>query len=639
MFGFAGKILFVDLTTKSIRTEPLDIEQQKKYLGGFGACYKLAYELAKPGTDAMAPDNPIVFSAGALAGTNVPGAIKTSAVTKLPLTGTFGWSHGSMGFAAMLKYSGYDHLVVTGRSDKPVYIEIVNDDIRIRKADYLWGRNILEVTKELQKETERSSVLCIGRAGENLVKLALGMIDSVSTLGQGGLGAVMGSKKLKAIVIYGTKGIKISDKKRFSNAINSLKKRYMEFKHRDSIVQLGMMAGYKMLLQGYFSTKHMDSQEITEIYGVEQYKKTKIKGIGCPGCLVADKEVLKIKDEKFGKQVIPTTAYMEIPAFGTEFAIKSLPEAGYLFDLCNKHGISSQTLGGFLSFIIELYEHKILSRDDFDGLDIKRDFATIESLIKIIVNRVGIGDCLADGWQAVINRFGKECEKYAYTIKGSNVLWDPRLGTMGTMEFAQIVSPKGPYSAFGGSPTTVPNLDIDFFKRHCSRVGASDEQIKRIFDSALGFNVGRIAACFENWVTILSSLGICNRSANDRYYSASICAELYSAATGLEITPSEMVKAADRIWAVTRAINVREGFTKKDDTIPQQWFKPMKTFDGKEHVTRDYFKNKILDRKDLSRMLDDYYIERGWDINEGIPTKERLGELGLEEMIPDMSKS
>jgi len=636
--GFAGKTLFVDLTNRSIDTEPIDIKDEEKFLGGFGTTYRLAYKLSKPGTDALAPGNPLVFGAGTLTGTTVPGAIKISAVTKLPLTGTFGWSHGSLGFASMLKFAGYDHLVVTGKADSPVYIKIINDSVEICDAGHLWGKDTIDATAEIKKDLAQSSVLCIGQAGENLVKLSLSLIDNMSSLGQGGLGAVMGSKNLKAVSVYGTKGIRISDKKRFSKAINGLKKRYMNFKHRDVVVDLGMMAAWKQLCTGYFSNEFMTPEEITDIYGIEQYKKVKLKGIACPGCLVGDKEIIEIKDGKFGTKFIPTTSYTEIPAFGTAFAIRDLSEGAYLFDLCNRFGISAQTLEGFLSFVLKLYEEGILKKGDMDGLELKRDFESVKSLIEMIVNRQGIGDILADGWSAVISKFGKGCEKHEFVTKNINFIWDPRIGTLGTMEFAQIVSPKGPYSAFGGSPTTIPDLDIDFFRRHCKRVGASDDQIQRILDSDLCLNIGRLTSCFENWVSLLSCLGICNRASNDRYYSAALCAELYSAATGIEMTESAMVKGAERSWMVTRAINLREGFSRKDDIIPEQWFHPLKTIDGKEHIMRDYYKKKVLDREDLNQWLDDYYDERGWEIETGIPKKEKLMALDLDDIAEDMEE-
>ncbi len=636
--GYAGKILEIDLTRRSVRIEPTDAGKEAKYIGGFGSCYRLAYEHAVPGTDPLAPENPIIFSPGVLAGTPVPGAVKITAVSRLPLTGTFGWSQGSMAFAAMLKFAGYDHVVVTGRSEQPVYLRIVDDEVTFCDATGLWGKDILDATAEIKKGYEKSSVVCIGLAGEKLSKLSLALIDGISTLGQGGLGAVMGAKNLKAVLVYGTKGVKVADREKFSGVVNGLSERFYKFKHRDIAIQLGMMAGWKALVAaGYISTRHLSEKEVTEIYGIEQYKNMKVKRVGCPGCLVADKDVVKIHGGDYDGMTMPVTSYQEIPAFAATFAIRDAAQATYLMNICNRYGISVQTLEGLLDFILDLTAEGIITPSDLDGLQAGRDFETIRALVEMIVHRKGAGDIFADGWKAIIDVFGRQCEQYAYINKGINFVWDPRNWILGTMEFAQIVSPKGPYSAFGGSPTTVAGLKEEFFKRHCDRVGASAEQIDRIFDSSLGINIGRMSRCFEDWVTILTSLGICNRAQNDRYYSAGVCADLYSAATGVDMSREDIVKAADRIWTVTRAINVREGFAKKDDTIPHQWFRPLRLSDG-ERVMRDYFGHKVLERADVEKWRDDYYLERGWDVEYGIPTGARLDALGLEDIKADMEK-
>jgi len=609
----------------------------RRFLGGFGLSYKFAYDYSKKGADPLGPDNPLVMFAGALVGTTVPGAVKVSAVTKLPLTNSFGWSHGSMGFGSMMKWAGYDGLIITGQSERPVFIDIDDDKIEICDAAPLWGKDTIETTDTLKSIHEAASVLCIGQAGENLVKLSLGMIDYTSTLGQGGLGAVMGSKKLKAVRIYGSKGIAAADKNSFSRAVRGLKKRFMDFKYRKMVTELGMMAGWKTLLKAYFCTEYMTPEEITDTYGIEAYKKAKRKTLACPGCMVGDKEIVCTSNEKHGEQIVPATSYAEIPSFATAFKIKDLSDAFYLYDKCNRYGISCQTLEGLLDFVIDMYEKKVIAREHFEGLEISRDYDSVNMLIDMITNREGIGDTLADGWQGVIQRFGQSCLAHAYINKGSNFIWDPRLSALGTLEFEQIISPKGPYSAFGGSPTTVPDLDVAAFRRHCDRVGASQQQVERIVDTPLGLNIGRLTSCFENWVTLLSSLGICNRASNDRYYSVALCAELFSTATGVDIGPDEIVVAAERAWTTARVINVREGFTRKDDVIPDRWFKPLKTADGKEHIMRDYYGKRVLTREDVSGFLDDYYDERGWDGKNGIPTAKKLFELGLDEFVIDMA--
>jgi len=638
MTGYAGKILYVDLTTGSISQKPLDLEQARSFIGGLGLNQKLAYDIAKPGTDALSPDNPIILGAGVLVGTMVPGAVKIFATAKLPLTGTFCTPAASMSFGGMLKWAGYDHVVITGRADKPVYLKIFDDNVELCDAGHLWGKDVLEATEQLKSEHEDCGVICIGPAGENMVKCSLALVDGVSTLGRGGLGAVMGAKNLKAIIAYGTKGIKVASKPSFMKAVKDLHKRIINFRGRDAVVDMGMMGAWEMLLKEYFCTEHLTPERVTELYSPEVYKKVRIKNIGCPSCMVRDKEVLKMTEGEFAGLEMPTTSFINLVVFATRFAIEDISQAGYLLNSLNRYGLCGQTLEGLLDFAISLYEHGIITKDDTDGMELRRDFATVKTLIEKIAQRQGFGNILADGWAAMINKIGRDCEKYAYVIKGINFIWEPRLYTLGSMEFEQLVSPRGPYSAYGGSPTTVPGLPPEVMKRHCDRVGVSPEQIDRIFDSTDGFNLGRLTRYFEDWVSLLSCMGICNRAQNDRYYSATICADLYSAAVGFELSREEVVKAAERAWNVSRALNVREGFTSKEDIIPEQWFQPLRTADGKQHVMRDYFNSKTLTRQDVVRWLKDYYIERGWDAEKGIPTKEKLVELGLERIDKDLER-
>ena len=639
MFGYAGSVVIVDLSKRKILKEPLDLEKARSFLGGFGLNHRFAYDFSKPGVDPLSPDNPVVLGAGPLVGTSVPGAVKIFATTKLPLNEAFGSPAGSMNFANMLKWAGYDHVIITGASERPTYLKIIDDDVELCDAGDLWGKDILESTHELKKQYgDASGVICIGQAGENLVKTSLSLVDAITTLGRGGLGAVMGSKKLKAIVAYGTRGINIAQVKRFTKAVDSLRERMINFKGREAAVDLGVMGGWDMLIKTYFSTEVLTEQEAAEIYGPGAYKKTKSKRMACPSCMLGDKDVLEMKEGQFKGLVMPETSFINVPALGTRFAIRDLSQAGYLFNLLDRYGLCGQTLEGLFEFVILLYEHGLITREDADGLELRRDFETVKALIEKTARREGLGDTLAEGWTGVIKRFGKECEAYAYITKGINFLWDPRLYCLGTMQFEGLVSPRGPYSAYGGSFTPIPGLSPDAMKRQCDRVGVSKEQIERIFDSAGRFNVGRLTRYYEDWVSLLNAMGICNRGAIDRYYSAAICAELYSAATGIEMSREEMVKAAERSWNLSRAINVREGLDRKDDRIPPQWFEPLKTADGQEHVMRDYYNTKTLTKEDVLSLLDDYYEERGWDIRTGIPTKEKLIELGLADVARDLAK-
>jgi aldehyde:ferredoxin oxidoreductase len=197
------------------------------------------------------------------------------------------------------------------------------------------------------------------------------------------------------------------------------------------------------------------------------------------------------------------------------------------------------------------------------------------------------------------------------------------------MEFEQVVNPRGPQSAASGSPTYLPDMPLELFKRHVQRMGASEEVMKRVFDAPLGFSPGRLTRVSEDWYTLFNSTGTCNRHFNNRFYHIDILAELYSAATGIEKTPEELMTATERIWNIHRMLNVREGFDRSHDTFPESWFRPAEHPDGRRE-THDYFKKKKLGREDFVRELRAYYDERGWDESTGIPTVETLRRFGLD---------
>lgn len=630
--GFAGKVAFVDLTNRRVTEEPIQESIIESFLGGFGINHKLAYDMIIPTTDPRGSENPIVFGAGALAGTGVPGASKIFASTKLPLTKTVGSPAGSMSFASMMKWAGYDHIVLLGKATEPVTIVITDDDVSIVDAHDLWGRDVYETTAALKNTYEGAGTICIGPGGEQLITCSLAIVDGITSLGRGGLGAVLGSKNVKALVALGTKGLKIANPKRFEKSVAALVKRIMEFKARKQVVDLGMMAAWDGLLQEYFCTEHLTPEEVTKIYGIGAYKNVKKSRIACTSCLVGCKDFLEFDEGECSRFSMGITSFINIPAFGTRFGIRDLKQAAHIYNKFDRLGLCGQTLEGLLDFPFELYEHGLLKKEDVGGFELKRDFETVNKLVDMMVKREGFGAVLAEGWEGVIGHVGKEARKFAYSINGINVVWDPRLNVLGTMEFEQLVSPRGPYSAYGGSPTTVPNLPPDVMKRHCDRVGGSPELIKRIFNSDNGFNLGSFTRCFEDWVCLMSCMGVCNRAGNDRYYSAALLAELYSAATGFDLDVPTMMKSVERVWNISRMSNVKEGNIRNDDEIPDRWFTPLKTADGKEHVMRDYYQKRILEKKDIQEMLDDYYEARGWEKSTGIPTADKLAELGLTEI-------
>jgi len=645
-YGYAGNILYVNLTSREVRKEPLDLDMARRFIGGAGVNHKLAYDLIKPKTDALSPENALIFGSGPLAGTLAPGTAKLQVTSKAPLNGVIQTSSAGMGFASVMKYAGYDHIVILGKAAKPVYLKISDDDVEICDAQHLWGTNISEVTNNLTDKYKDSSVIAIGPAGENMVKFAIALVDGIAHMGRGGLGAVMGAKNLKAVVVQGTKGIAIADLKRFMKAINSLHERVRNYPAHQAIVNMGMAFGWEGYLEQMFHYKNFteipDGKEITELYGPPLFEELNRKGqrkaLGCPSCFVADKEIIKVTDTECEDLELHTSSFTAVGILGVRFGIKDYRQATKLMYLLNEYGLDAQTFASFMDFIIYIYELGIISEKDTDGLTLKRDFNTVNALIEIIAFREGFGNSLADGFSEIINKIDRGCEKYAPIIKGIDFLYDPRVSGIGTLEFQQIVSPRGAFSGTGGSAAFSPGQSLEKFRTHTLRMGATDEAVDRILDTPLGFNAGRLSRYSEDWASVFNSLGICNRNINNRFYSASLCAELYSAATGFELNDQQLMQLSEKSWNLYKALNIREGFDKKDDVIPDRWFEPTKTADGQERMATDYYRTRTVTKSDFEALLDDYYDERGWDKKNGLPTRQKLIDLGLEDVAEDLCR-
>lgn len=629
--GYAGNILFVDLTSGETRKEPLDPQLVKGFIGGYGINSKLALDLLSPDIDPLSPGNAIIIGAGPFAGTIVPGAGKVIVTTRFPLNGAFASAHGGGAFALMLKTSGYDHVVIGGKADRPVYLKILDDDVELCDASDLWGRDGFETVDELRTRHEPCSVIPIGQAGENLVKISITSVDKAGTLGTGGLPAVMGSKKLKAIVAcQGTGGIGVAHRLRLQRLVDGLLHRIMSWPGRQPMMEHGMMAA----AMEWWGAEVRPTRNLTEVAAglaemekaLEMHRKT-FRLLACPSCPLADKEVNRLVEGPYAGLV----TYM--PHFRVlQFGPGSMEEQFYrslrFTDALNRYGVCLFDFSYLISLMSYLYEQGIITKEDTGGIEVKEDFDTSMQLLQLTAHRQGFGDVLADGIVAACDRMGKGITEYAHHIKGRSLLFDPRARGLGTMEFEPLTTPRGSHVGAAGSPSYTAGRPLDVFARHCERMGVPDDAVGRIVGPT-SFNPGRLSRWSEDWFALFGCLSLCNRAFVNRFYYVTTIAELYSALTGLELTPAELMKAAERAWNAAKLINVGAGFGRKDDRPPQIWFTPLK---GKqrEYPLTDYYQTTTLTQQDVERFLDDYYDERGWDRESGTPTAGKLKELGLE---------
>jgi aldehyde:ferredoxin oxidoreductase len=606
--GYTGRIMVVDLTSGTSSTDDYPEEFAADYLGGFGVNNRLFSEFSRPGTDPLSPGNPVVLGAGPLVGTLVPGASRVMANSRLPLTGAVASASGSMGFGAHMKWSGLDHLVMAGRAQEPTVLYIENDRAEFLPAASLWGKGILETTRNLWDSYPGSSVMAIGPAGENGAYSSLAMIDACATLGRGGLAAVLGSKNIKALVVKGGGGVKVANPRRLQGLVKELYGRLEHWEMREGAKALGMIGAWPMYasqLLPYGSTEE-DLQVLTERFGPEAYLKLKKCRISCPSCFLADKDELYLPST--GESVY-STSFLNAAIIGCALSMHDAEEAASTLAMLDDLGLDFMTLSWQAAFLLELREHGILDEKEAEGIPLVRGAAILRELAVRVAGCKGeIGEAFSRGWRGAFELFGEDTRRYAILVRDQDCLYDPRVSGMGTMEFEQIVSPRGPTSASAGSATYVPGLPRERLHRLTARMGVGDEALERIFPPAGGMNVGRLTRYSEDWFSLFSSLGICNRYQINRFYNAELLNDLYAAVTGWELEASELMARAAAGWELYRELNAREGQGREADIPPEAWFDEQPLW-GRGGRLRDYLGNELT-REDILTLVDDYYDER-----------------------------
>jgi aldehyde:ferredoxin oxidoreductase len=636
--GYAGSGLWVDLSTGNIRKEPLGLDLVRRFVGGSGFTNKLAYDLIPPGVEPLSPENFVVIGSGVLSGTLAPGCTKVMATTKLPINNAIGTPFAG-GFSHRLKYAGYDYVIITGRADRPVYLKIIDDDVSLVDAGHVWGKDIFETTDLLKAENGVDcSVIAIGQAGEKLVKISLAMVDKFGTLGRGGLGAVLGSKNLKAVVANGTKGIGIAEIAGFMEVASSVREGMLNFPLRKEWLKLGVAIGAMIFTKIMGTGKNWEklSAQIQDFTGqTQELLQIFQSGHACPACPLNCRALVTLKDGEYTGLTSPTSSILHSIAFERNDTF-NLNQSVKCLDLCNRYGLDALETKALIDYVIDLYQAGIITKEDADGQELNWDFTTTLSLIGKIGCREGLGGILADGLIAASKKFGKLGIERVVAIKGLNPMVDPRAHLSGC-ELSSCVNPRGPHVSAGGAISFFPGKTAQQVAKHCEKISVPEEAIKRICYSDTEFNLARLIKYEEDWYSSYSCLGICARGVVKSYYNQHIAAKLYTSATGFDVTAIELQDAGERAWNILKAANAREGFTRKDDRFPDKFFEPLKAED-KEIRLMNYNRTRELTRDDIEKMFDDYYDERGWDIEKGIPTRKKLEDLDLEDVAADLQK-
>jgi len=599
--SFTGRLLEIDLTERKHEVHEVGVERYERWLGTIGIAYEIAEELSGR-YDPLSEDNFIILSSGILANTDVPGAVKTVAITKSPLNSTYGPSVTGGGLARDIKRAGYDFIVIKGRTENPVWIDIFNNNVEIRKAGF-WGRDAIE-SYELLKERGRSAVT-IGQAGENLVRYAIALVDGMHHLGKAGLGAVMGSKNLKAMRIGGSQNAAAKHPDEFERNVMEFRKRIMRNRVARLYAEMGIMAAWNSWAKHGYLARKMKSisvdQETAREFGVEKYlREIKVRGAGCRGCPSPCKSVIKARIDD---REIMTSASLYLGVayeFGVKCGVESAEKAVLCHDTANRLGIDAMMFAELFDILATLKE------EGKPDIDLKRNSESAIHLMKKIAERDGIGNSLADG----IEGLKSVVEFDDYFIKGIEPLFDPRVSS-GSESFGLLTNPRGAQEG-PVTITVLPGRKKESIEQYMRKIGAYDELVEKTFEN--GLNPALFTLSAENWLWVLNGLGICRRESIANSLDVDLVVRLFSSATGIETDQAEMFEAGGKAFSLARKLNCSEGYGMKDDLPPGKFFEPLITWEG-EKIWRDYLTGKPYSYQEVVEMLKEYYRFRRWNEN------------------------
>jgi aldehyde:ferredoxin oxidoreductase len=640
--------VFVDLSTGEVTREPVDPQVDQELFGGCGVGWSLVADHLPPRVDPLSPENRIVINPGLLVGTLTPGTPKTTAITKFPTFASKDHrfyvgaaTSGGRYFGIALNRAGCHHLVISGKAPSPSYLQIRDDKIAIIDASDMWGRGIEEVSKELvRREGSETGVVVIGTAGEHQVRSALTIVDRADSLGRGGLGAVMGSKNLKAIAVNGSGDVEVADPEAFFKCAVDLRKRVYEWPRRDHWVKLGLAAGWDTFKHTQYPGV-WPKDEWDELYGEKTRLETVEEVIACNSCILSCRLKWMIKGGEFDGEVGYGSPFSKSATSGMLLGVKDFRKMIHLVaDANSRSGIDFYTTTRTIDFVTRMYQDGRLTKGDTGGMELHRDYDTYLKLYHMTVNREGFGDILADGWHRLENEFGLDPQEYWYAgiCKGMDFIYDARPSNLHPLMMSFFTRPR-PHHGGSHTRTNSRNKTLEEIRQQVEAWGLAPQVVDRIFTEephSGRFNVGRYTKHMEDMMRVHNSLGLCSIYSYQGLIFGHDMAGLYRASTGDDVSAGDLVARGERISNLAKLVNVREGFSRKDDRIPELWFRPMDSPEGRIEM-RDYFNTRVVTRDDAESMLNDYYDERGWDPKTGTPTPEKVKEMGLERYTQPQS--
>ncbi|MEN6440352.1 MAG: aldehyde ferredoxin oxidoreductase family protein [Syntrophobacter sp.] len=618
--GYMGKLLRVDLTAGKYSVEELDPVEMRKYMGGTGYAAKLLYQEMPGGVDPLSPEAKVVFSTGPLTGTLCPSGGSYEVCYKSPLTGTWCQARSGGSFGPKLKFAGFDFLVLEGKAAEWVCLHIVDGHVEIRKAAHLLGLDVEAATDRLQDEIDdpEASVAAIGQAGENGVLYACLMNDRGRAAGRGGIGAVLGAKQVKAIVVNGTGGIAPAKVDEFITAVEQAEENIKKYPFAaiplmGTMCLLSQLNGGGMLPTRNFQTGNFESAD--KLSDEKLDRNYQIKRRGCFGCSFACGRYTSVKSGPFATPPMEGPEYETADMFGAMCSVSDLEAIIRANYLCNIYGLDTISTGNSIAFAMECFEKGILTVDDTEGVELR--FGNTEAVIATIdkiVKQEGIGKLLSKGVKKAAEELGRGAEDMAMHVKGMELPGHEPRAESKILGLQYAVSSRGAchmhpnwsstwefqldcgMNEFGQPwpPLEVPNESKT--KGTAYRYVALQGEISEILGTCI----------FYSW----GVEGIC--------ITPKLYAELLSSLTGWDVSPAELVTAAERSLNLKRCFAAREGFTRKEDRLPKRLYTEIPNGPSKG--------GKITSIED---MLDGYYEAMQWDLGTGLPTVAKLEQLDL----------
>jgi len=610
MFSYAGKILRVDLTSGKVSTEPLSEKIAKDYIGGIGLGIKLLMDNSKPGTDAFDPDNPIIYLTGPLSGTLGPtGGNSYAVVSKSPATGGVANAEAHGFFGPDLKRAGYDAVIISGKAPKLSYLWIDDDKVEVRDAEHLQYKTVNETDHMIREELGDFyiRVSAIGEAGEKLCRFAAIINDEFRAIGRAGMGAIMGSKNLKAVAVRGTHDVNVADLAGFREFIKMIyermkgpaTKKYKTLGTPENVLVLNSL--YALATRNFSNSQFEGAEKVSGEWLNEHYVK---KVVGCATCGMRCDHIAVVPEGPYQG----STSRLEFEclwSMGPLCGVDRLDAIIEAMRITNEYGMDGISIGVVVAFAMDCYEHGVITKEQADGIDLR--FGNAEALIAII-HKIGkregwLGNALAEGVAKAAEIIGGDAYKYACHIKGLE-LPGYDLRTLKTAALGFSVSFRGACHLRNGAYSPDVKGKVNRFKIEAGR--------------------GKMIVPDGHVYNVIDSLIVCKFSRGTYYDGNKDLAKYYTLATGIPMEPDELNVIGERIENLARLFNIREGKGRREnDTLPWKIKNCPVPEDGPA-------KGAVVNDEEFQLGLDDYYAARGWT-SDGVPTVEKLEALGLGE--------